>query len=220
MSKVALIALTLAAASWATHASVAQEADAASGERLFQQRCGACHQIATTRNGAGPHLQGVVGRAAGSVEGFNYSPALRDSGITWTADTLESYLTNPTAMVRGTRMVQRFNNADERVAIIAFLSNRQRGARLTSRRPAGEPDGAARLRLVRPTTADGARRSVCHRRRARRYHIASVRRVGAMIGKDVRQDLRSARSPSGLAAEITAGPPHGDSLLSARFLNE
>jgi cytochrome c len=123
MRNAILVALTLVAASWATHASVAQEADAASGERLFRQRCGACHQIATTRNGVGPHLQGVLGRKAGSIEGFNYSPTLRNSGITWTADTLGTYLTNPTAMVRGTKMVQRFNNADDRTAIIQFLGN-------------------------------------------------------------------------------------------------
>lgn len=123
MRNAILAALTLVAASWATHASVAQEADAASGERLFRQRCGACHQIATTRNGVGPHLQGVLGRKAGSIEGFNYSPALRNSGITWTAETLGTYLTNPTAMVRGTKMVQRFNNADDRTAIIQFLGN-------------------------------------------------------------------------------------------------
>jgi cytochrome c len=123
MRNAILAALTLVAASWVTHASVAQEADAASGERLFRQRCGACHQIATTRNGVGPHLQGVLGRKAGSIEGFNYSPALRNSGITWTADTLGTYLTNPTAMVRGTKMVQRFNNADDRTAIIQFLGN-------------------------------------------------------------------------------------------------
>ncbi|TIQ85973.1 MAG: c-type cytochrome, partial [Mesorhizobium sp.] len=92
MRNAVLAAMALVALSWATHESVAQEADAAAGERLFRQRCGACHQIATTRNGAGPHLQGMVGRAAGSIKGFNYSPALRDSGITWTADTLESYL--------------------------------------------------------------------------------------------------------------------------------
>jgi cytochrome c len=121
MKNAVLAALTLVAASCATHASVAQEADPAAGKHLFRQRCGACHQIATTRNGVGPHLQGVFGRPAGSVEGFNYSPTLRDSGITWTADTLETYLTNPTAMVRGTRMVQRFNNADKRTAIIQFL---------------------------------------------------------------------------------------------------
>lgn len=124
MKNVLLAALTLVAISWAMHASVAQEADATAAERLFRQRCGACHQIETTRNGVGPHLQGVVGRVAGSVEGFNYSPTLRASGITWTDEVLDSYLTNPTAMVRGTRMVQRFNNADERAAIIEFLISR------------------------------------------------------------------------------------------------
>jgi cytochrome c len=124
MKNAVLAAVALVAVSWATHASVAQEADAASGERLFRQRCGACHQVATTRNGAGPHLQGVVGRAAGSVEGFNYSPALHDSGITWTPEALDTYLANPTAMVLGTKMAQRFNNADERRAIIDFLGSR------------------------------------------------------------------------------------------------
>jgi cytochrome c len=122
MRNAVLAALALVAASWATHASVAQEAG--SEERLFRQRCGACHQIATTRNGVGPHLQGVIGRTAGSIEGFNYSQALRDSDITWTPETLESYLSNPTAMVRGTKMVQRFNNADERRSIIEFLAGR------------------------------------------------------------------------------------------------
>ncbi|WP_342239798.1 c-type cytochrome [Inquilinus sp. OTU3971] len=113
--------LASALTGWAGTAS-AQEADA--GQRLFQQRCGACHQVATPRNGVGPNLQGVIGRAAGSVQGFNYSPALRDSGITWDAGTLEIFLANPAAMVRGTRMTQRFNNADERRAIIGFLSAR------------------------------------------------------------------------------------------------
>ncbi|MER8825203.1 c-type cytochrome [Mesorhizobium sp. M0938] len=121
MRNAVLAATALVAVSWATHASVAQDASAATAERLFRQRCGACHQIATTRNGVGPHLQAVIGRAAGSLEGFNYSSALRDSGITWTPETLESYLANPTAMVRGTKMVQRFNNADERRSIKEFL---------------------------------------------------------------------------------------------------
>ncbi|GLS39964.1 hypothetical protein GCM10010869_55610 [Mesorhizobium tianshanense] len=92
MRNIALSALTAVATAWATVPSVAQETDIASGERLFRQRCGACHQIATTRNGVGPHLQAVIGRAAGSVEGFNYSPALNASAITWTPETLETYL--------------------------------------------------------------------------------------------------------------------------------
>jgi cytochrome c len=101
--------------------AAAQDADA--GQRLFQQRCGACHQIATTRNGVGPHLQGIIGRAAGSVEGFSYSRALSESAITWDDAGLDAYLANPTAMVRGTRMTQRFNSAEERRAIIAFLNS-------------------------------------------------------------------------------------------------
>ncbi|WEX91059.1 cytochrome c family protein [Sinorhizobium garamanticum] len=100
-----------------------QATDAAPGERLFQQRCGACHQLATTRNGVGPHLQGVIGRSAGSIEGFKYSPALKGAGVTWTPETLETFLTSPGAMVRGTRMTQRFNNAEERRAIIEFLGS-------------------------------------------------------------------------------------------------
>lgn len=99
--------------------------DPTNGETLFRQRCGACHQVATPRNGVGPHLQGVVGRAAGSVEGYNYSPAIKGSGIVWSADNLDGFLTNPGAMVRGTRMTQRFANAAERQAIIEFLQQKQ-----------------------------------------------------------------------------------------------
>lgn len=97
---------------------------AAAGQTLFRQRCGACHQIDTARNGVGPHLQGLIGRAAGSVADVNFSPALKASGIAWTPETLDAYLTDPTGLVRGTRMTQRFGNADERRAIIDFLRSR------------------------------------------------------------------------------------------------
>ncbi len=100
----------------------AQEVDVTAGQRLFRQRCGACHQIGAARNGVGPHLQAIHGRAAGSIEGFNYSPALRASGITWNDEKLDAYLANPTAMIRGTCMTQRFTNAAERRAIIEFLA--------------------------------------------------------------------------------------------------
>ncbi|SMD13682.1 cytochrome c family protein [Rhizobium sp. RU36D] len=98
--------------------------DAADGQKLFQQRCGACHQIDSTRNGVGPHLQGVIGRASGSVEGFRYSPAMQGAGITWDAAQLDTFLTNPGGLVKGTRMTQRFAKAEERKAIIDFLATR------------------------------------------------------------------------------------------------
>lgn len=98
--------------------------DAADGQRLFQQRCGACHQIDSTRNGVGPHLQGVIGRTSGSVDGFRYSPAMQSAGITWDAVQLDAFLTNPAGLVKGTRMTQRFAKAEERKAIIDFLATR------------------------------------------------------------------------------------------------
>ncbi len=120
----ALAPLTIVATLWSATLGLAQGIDTAAGQQLFQSRCGACHQITTSRNGVGPSLQGVSGRAAGIVPGFNYSTPLRNSGITWTAATLETFLANPMTMVRGTRMTQRLGNADERRAIIDFLGVR------------------------------------------------------------------------------------------------
>jgi cytochrome c len=101
----------------------AQEGDADRGRALFQQQCGICHQLASSRNAAGPTLQGVMWRQAGAAEGFNYSSALKKSGIVWSRDTLETYLANPTAMVRGTRMILRVANEANRRDIIAFLES-------------------------------------------------------------------------------------------------
>lgn len=122
VSAIAGLCLQLSAAVAAAQTPASEPTN---GATLFRQRCGACHQVATPRNGVGPHLQGVVGRAAGSVEGYNYSPAIKGSGIVWGADNLDGFLTNPGAMVRGTRMTQRFANAAERQAIIEFLQQKQ-----------------------------------------------------------------------------------------------
>lgn len=124
MNRIIVAALAVLLVSAAANPASAQESDAATGQKLFQRRCGACHQIDTARNGVGPHLQGIVGRTAGTVPGVNYSTGLREAGITWSAETMETFLADPATMVRGTRMTQRFSNAEERRAIIAFLSTR------------------------------------------------------------------------------------------------
>jgi cytochrome c len=103
-------------------AAHAQDADAARGRTLFQRQCVACHQVAQPRNGVGPHLQGIADRAAGSIPGFNFSPALKGAGVTWTAETLDRYLANPVGMVPGTRMVLRVPNEQDRKDIAAFLT--------------------------------------------------------------------------------------------------
>lgn len=114
------IVVTVAAAPG--FAAAQQAGDAGRGQTLFQRQCSACHQIAQARNGVGPTLQGVNGRAADTVEGFNYSPAMKNSGVVWGPETLETYLANPTAMVKGTRMVQRVPNEQQRRDIIEFLT--------------------------------------------------------------------------------------------------
>lgn len=125
MSKIVIVAMAALSIAMGPNPAYAQAANSSQGQKLFQQRCGACHQIATPRNGVGPSLQGVIGRKAGSVQEYNYSPALKASDMTWNAETLETFLANPSAMVRGTRMTQSFNSADERRTIIEFLDSHQ-----------------------------------------------------------------------------------------------
>lgn len=95
--------------------------DIAAGETTFRQRCAACHTV-DGANRTGPTLLGVVGREAGSVEGFRYSGALADSGLTWSAELLEQFLENPRDMVRGTRMVQRLPSAEDRANVVGYLA--------------------------------------------------------------------------------------------------
>lgn len=98
-------------------------ADAAAGETAFRRLCAACH-IATAegRRGVGPTVFGVVGRKAGSVEGFRYSAAKRDATLVWTPETLDPYLTNPREFMPGTTMAfAGLRNAEERANVIAYL---------------------------------------------------------------------------------------------------
>jgi cytochrome c len=99
------------------------EADYANGRRVFAQ-CRSCHVIeAGAGNRVGPNLHGVFGRRAGTVESFRYSPAMRNSGLTWDAASLEPYLENPRAVVPGSIMVfAGVRNPEDRRDLIAFLA--------------------------------------------------------------------------------------------------
>ncbi|BCH16730.1 c-type cytochrome [Mesorhizobium sp. L-2-11] len=99
-------------------AASAQQAD---GERLFRQRCAACHSLEPGQTRAGPHLSGIIGRAAGSVEGARYSAALRESDIVWDGGTLDAFLAAPRQRVPGTSMTVGVPNAAQRAAIIGYL---------------------------------------------------------------------------------------------------
>lgn len=97
-------------------------ADLARGE-LLSLACAACHTFhAGQETIIGPNLHGVFGRPAASVPGFDYSPALRGSGIVWTPETLESWLADPATFVAGTKMTfAGYRSADDRRDLIAWL---------------------------------------------------------------------------------------------------
>src|ERR1700747_858026 len=78
--------------------------DAASGEKIFVQ-CKACHQIGeNAKNAIGPVLNGLFGRKAGMIEGYRYSTANKNSGITWDEATFREYIKDPRAKIPGTKM--------------------------------------------------------------------------------------------------------------------
>jgi cytochrome c len=91
------------------------------GKELFSKRCSGCHALDSDR--VGPRLRGILDRKAGTVKGFVYSDALRDSGITWDEQRLNEWLENTEAVVKDNDMEFRVANADERAAIIAYLKS-------------------------------------------------------------------------------------------------
>ena len=79
------------------------DGDAAAGKKVFK-KCKACHALEEGKKKVGPSLFGVIGRAAGAVEGFKYSKAMMESGLTWDDETLAKYLTKPKDLVPKTKM--------------------------------------------------------------------------------------------------------------------
>lgn len=96
--------LVLTAAALAASAGAALAQDAAAGEEVFK-KCRACHQVGeTAKNAVGPKLNGLFGRKSGSVEGFNYSEANKNSGVTWDEATFAKYIVDPKAFMPGNKM--------------------------------------------------------------------------------------------------------------------
>lgn len=117
MKPIAFAALAFFACSLPAHAQ-----DAAAGEKVFVQ-CRACHQVGeTAKNAVGPVLNGLFGRKSGSVEGYNYSEANKNSGITWDETVFAEYIKDPRAKIPGTKMIYAGLKDEKRVKdLIAFL---------------------------------------------------------------------------------------------------
>lgn len=98
--------------------------DAANGEKVFLQ-CKTCHVVDPGVNRIGPSLHGLIGRTAGSVEGFRYSAANKNSGLVWTEEVLFDYLENPQRKVPGTTMAfAGLKKPQDRADVIAYLKTK------------------------------------------------------------------------------------------------
>jgi len=93
--------------------------DATRGEAVFEHRCTGCHALDSDREG--PHLRGVYGRTAGTVPGFDYSDAIKKSGIVWDDANIERWLHGTDEFIPGNNMGFRVQKAQDRADVIAFL---------------------------------------------------------------------------------------------------
>ena len=115
------VVVLMTAASLAAAGSARADGDAARGEKKFEE-CAACHKVERGENDLGPSLHGVFGRKAGTLADFRYSPALKRSGIVWTAQTLDAYLADPQKAVPANRMPYAgLAEASDRADLIAYL---------------------------------------------------------------------------------------------------
>ena len=97
--------LVLATILFAGGLGCAQAQDAAAGQKVFLV-CKTCHQAGdTAKNAVGPVLNGLFGRKSGSVEGFSYTAANKNSGITWDKTVFLDYIKDPRAKIPGTKMI-------------------------------------------------------------------------------------------------------------------
>ena len=116
---IGLLSIVLADTTYATDCAP----DQGRGAQVFANECAVCHSVAKGMTGMmGPNLAGVVGRKSGSLEGFNYSQAMRNKDIDWQAETIAQLITQPQAFVPGTYMpYMGLASADDRQAVVCFL---------------------------------------------------------------------------------------------------
>jgi len=103
----------------ASQSGITPQGDASRGKVIFEKRCTGCHALEKDREG--PRLKGVYGRTAGTVSGYDYSPALKNSHIAWNEATLERWLADPDSVAPNNNMDFHLANPGERKDVIQFL---------------------------------------------------------------------------------------------------
>ena len=121
IQRIAKLALALVTATALMSGAALADGDAAKGKKVFN-KCKACHSLKAGKNKIGPSLNGIIGRASASVEGFKYSKAMKAANLTWDEETLEKYLTKPKKFLPGTKMAfAGLKKETQRDDVIAYL---------------------------------------------------------------------------------------------------
>ncbi len=132
-----VLVIVVGAALLSTVSASAQ--DVAAGEKVFVQ-CRACHQIgANAKNAVGPVLNGLFGRKSGTIEGYSYSTANKNSGITWDEATFREYIKDPKAKIPGTKMTfPGLKDPKQIDDVVAYLKQFDSTGKKAEIAPAGE----------------------------------------------------------------------------------
>lgn len=117
----AAMAFAMLSGAAATALPSAPPGDAIKGKAAFA-RCAACHAVAPGKNGIGPSLAGVVGRPAGAVPGFRYSPAVKNAQLVWDEANIARFIAGPSKLVPGTKMIApAVTSPQDQANIVAYL---------------------------------------------------------------------------------------------------
>jgi len=121
MNKAKFFAVALASVMALTSSVTMAAGDAAKGKKVFK-KCKACHSIKAGKKKVGPSMFGVAGRKAGTAEGFRFSKAMKESGLTWDDATLDSFLKKPRKLIKKTKMsFGGLKKEKQRADVIAYL---------------------------------------------------------------------------------------------------
>jgi alcohol dehydrogenase (cytochrome c) len=128
--------------------------DAAAGKTVFANQCASCHTVEVGKNGFGPSLAAVLGRKAGGLAGFNYSPAMAQAGLTWDEKNLDEFLTSSTTKVPGTSMPVSLPNPADRANVIAYLETLGHASAAAPSAPAASAPATGAPSAQSPTQAE------------------------------------------------------------------
>jgi len=157
--------------------------DVAAGKLVFR-KCQACHSLESGKNGLGPSLAGLIGKKAGGVPNYNYSPAMKGSNLTWDVATLDTYLSDPQKSVPGNKMpFPGLKTENERNAVIAFLASTSAPAAApAAARTTAAPPAATRAPVSPAPTTQPASSYIPGLRYTLRTGIAEGRMVFIGVG--------------------------------------